>query len=220
MDGDRLSEIQRRILIALSKLTPPWTLVGGAALVGFHLGHRTTRDLDLFFRPMSGLGELATEARSILENQGFDIAEVNKTHSFVRFRVSFRDEVTIVDLVSEPAEPPRPPEEAILGDVTVRVASRIELLATKLCTLLNRAEVRDLVDVRALLDLGMDLGEALSIAPRVDTGFSPLTLAWVLRDLDVRKLAEASGEAAGEAAELAEFKGRLVDDLVALSRPE
>ena len=43
-----LSPLQVRILEALADLDPPWTLTGGGALVGFHLKHRTTRDLDLF----------------------------------------------------------------------------------------------------------------------------------------------------------------------------
>ena len=47
MSGDRLTALQWRILEILSALQPPWTLTGGAALAGFHLKHRTTKDLDL-----------------------------------------------------------------------------------------------------------------------------------------------------------------------------
>jgi hypothetical protein len=41
----RLSSTQVAILEALAGIEPRWTLTGGAALAGFHLGHRTTRDL-------------------------------------------------------------------------------------------------------------------------------------------------------------------------------
>lgn len=34
----------------LAGLEPAWQLSGGAALVGFHCGQRTTRDLDLVWR--------------------------------------------------------------------------------------------------------------------------------------------------------------------------
>ena len=43
-----LSELQARVLVALAGIDPPWTLTGGAALVGFHLGHHTTQNLNLF----------------------------------------------------------------------------------------------------------------------------------------------------------------------------
>ena len=38
MPGGELSPLQHRILKALAGLSPPWTLSGGAALIGFHLG--------------------------------------------------------------------------------------------------------------------------------------------------------------------------------------
>ncbi len=48
MSGDKLRPLQRRILKVLAGVTPVWTLSGGGALAGVHLGHRETRDLDLF----------------------------------------------------------------------------------------------------------------------------------------------------------------------------
>jgi len=49
VSGGRLSSLQRRVLKLLAGLSPPWTLSGGGALVGFYVGHRETRDLDLFW---------------------------------------------------------------------------------------------------------------------------------------------------------------------------
>ncbi len=220
MAASRLTGLQTRILVLLSGVSPRWTLVGGGALAGFHLAHRETRDLDLFFRPLEGLGAIVDDARSILVGAGLEVAEIKRTRDFARLRVSSRGEVDIVDLVSEPAIPPLPPEEASIGDVKIRIATRLELLASKLCTLTNRAEVRDLVDVRALLEAGVGLDQALGLAPRIDSGFSPPTLAWVLRDLDAGKLALAGGAEPGEAAALSSFKERLVEMLLAASHPD
>ncbi len=63
MSSDQLSSLQWRILEVLAGLEPPWTLTGGAALVGIHLKHRTTKDLDLFFRQVGRLDAL-TRRRS------------------------------------------------------------------------------------------------------------------------------------------------------------
>ena len=219
MLGNRLSDLQSRILVLLSALEAPWTLVGGAALAGFHLGHRTTRDLDLFFRPRNGLGDLSAETRAILERTGLTVTELRNTRNFVRFSVASGEEMIIVDLVSEPAEPPCPPMAVSIGDVTVKIASPLELLASKLCTLLSRAEIRDLVDVRALVERGEDLVQGLTMAPLIDAGFSPVTLAWVLRDLDVLKLALATGVEQHEAQQLADFKEALIRKVVDAARP-
>ena len=63
----RLSALQERVLLLVADLTPPWTLTGGGALVGFYTKHRETRDLDLFFRAQRSLGEAVTEVRRRLE---------------------------------------------------------------------------------------------------------------------------------------------------------
>ncbi len=97
--------------------------------------------------------------------------------------------------------------------------SRHEILVNKLCTLLGRAEVRDLQDLRSLLEAGEDLAQGLKDAPRKDGGFSPPTLAWVLRSFPVEVVAQNSGWAHEKAVELARFRDELVDRLVALSAP-
>jgi hypothetical protein len=73
VSGDRLTPLQRRILRALAGLTPPWTLTGGGALAGVHLGHRETRDLDLFWRNRGELGRLVSEAVRALRGDGLDV---------------------------------------------------------------------------------------------------------------------------------------------------
>ena len=54
MPSSRLTPLQERVLGLLAAIRPRWTL-GGGALAGVHLGHRTTRDLDLFFHGLSQL---------------------------------------------------------------------------------------------------------------------------------------------------------------------
>jgi hypothetical protein len=58
----------------------------------------------------------------------------------------------------------------ILGGV--RVDPPEEILANKLCTLLSRSEPRDLIDVRALEALGLDLDDALAAATLKDGGLT------------------------------------------------
>jgi hypothetical protein len=197
-----------------------WTLTGGAALVGFHTLHRVTRDLDLFFRGLETLGRVPDEARALLAAGGLSAAAVQTAPGFARLRVSDGMEAVLVDLVADPTVPVARAHEAEWQGVTIRVDSAQEILASKLCALLGRAEVRDLCDVQVLVGAGQDLEEAVLNAPARDGGFSPLTLARVLRGLPVRRLALASGWADKEAASLERFRDKLVERLLAMARPE
>ena len=134
--------------------------------MGFYLGHRTTRDLDLFWTQRAELGELPARVIETLRHEGLEVTSVQTELSFHRLRVSDGNEVTLVDLVSDPMPGAHPAVSFPVGDVTVAVEPVHDILVSKLCALLGRAEVRDLIDVRALLAAGEDLRKAVADAPR------------------------------------------------------
>lgn len=101
-----------------------------------------------------------------------------------------------------------------LDSLQVLVDSRPAILIEKLCALLSRSELRDLIDVKALGESGEDLDRAIAMAPRRDSGFSPLTLAWVLRDFDVNGMAAAVGVGTEEANRFDAFRTQLIARLV------
>jgi hypothetical protein len=220
VSGDRLSSLQRRILRVLAPLDPPWTLTGGGALAGFHLGHRETRDLDLFWRGRSDLGSLTREVEGVLRADGLEVHAERTSPSYAQLRVADGREVTVVDLVAEPVGSIEPAQAAQVEGARIAIDTPHEILVNKLAALLSRAELRDLVDVKALLDAGGDLERALLDAPRKDAGFSRLTLAWVLKQLSPETLARALGLSSSEAGELARFQRVLLDTLVGSSAPE
>lgn len=220
MSGDRLTSLQWRILRLLSSMDPPWTLTGGAALVGFHLKHRTTKDLDLFWHERQQLGSLPQETQARLTAAGLEVTTLQTGPTFHRLRVKGEHEVCVVDLVAEPIPFLHRPQTIEVQGISITVDTPQEILVNKLCTLLSRSEVRDLVDVRALLESGADFKEALSDAPRKDAGFSPLVLAWVLRDLRPRALAGAAGLSKTEAEDLDRFREKLISDLLEAGTPE
>ncbi len=220
MSGSRLTPLQRRVLRVLARLEPPWTLTGGGALVGFHLAHRETRDLDLFWRERGELGQLAADALGELRGDSLEAQVLRTAPAFAELRVTDGTGSCIVDLVAEPFPPVEPPVKAEVEGATIAVDSRRELLASKLATLLERSEIRDLADVKALLDAGGDLETGLRDAPVKDAGFSPLTLAWVLKGYDPRPAAKALGLIDSRAEELASFREWLIDRLTTLAAPE
>lgn len=73
-----------------------------------------------------------------------------------------------------------------------------EILANKLCTLLSRAELRDLVDVRALERAGYQVEDALEPASHKDAGLTPGQLAWVLSEIEIGADAQPPGVTVAE----------------------
>ena len=93
-----------------------------------------------------------------------------------------------------------------------------EIFANKLCALLSRAEVRDLVDARALERAGLSLEAAVRGAATKDTGLTPAQLAWVLSEIRIPPDAEIPGGVT--AAELAEFIRELAARLAKMAFPQ
>lgn len=211
----RLSPLQGLLLGLLARVEPRGVLTGGGALAGFHLEHRATRDLDFFWHDgRKELGDIVSRAESLLGDAGLEVRTIQRAPTFHRFQVSRGEESCVVDLVADSAEVLNAPVEIDIGGQSLLVDAPQEILVNKLTTLLSRSEIRDLVDVRALVEKGFDLDRGLADAPRKDAGFSPLVLAWVLKSFPVELLAERSGLPKAEAAELAAFRDGLIDRLL------
>ncbi len=125
----------------------------------------------------------------------------------------------MLDLVAEPREFLKAATQVTIGKARILVENPREILVDKLCSLLGRSEIRDLEDVRVLLETGAELERALKDAPRKDAGFSPLTLAWVLRGMDIAALANLSGWDTESAARLIPFRESLVRRITDLAEP-
>lgn len=183
MPADLLSPFQRQLLEAFFRHERRFFLTGGAALAGFHLGHRRTQDLDFFVN--SDDPEILTEAEGALERAATELGcTVESTRTAPNFRrrlVKRTDESVIVDLVRD-VIPPLAEKVVVSGIV---VDSPREILANKLCTLLSRSELRDLVDVRALEQSGLSIEAALSDASRKDAGLTAATLLEVLSQITI-----------------------------------
>jgi hypothetical protein len=205
----RLSELQAQVLVVLAGIEPPWTLTGGGALAGFHLGHRVTRDLDLFWHGQQSVAEVRREVSARLRAAGLEVVELRSAVAFASLRVTGGGESVVVDLVAEPVATVESPQSIEYRGVSILVDTAHEVLVNKLCALLHRSELRDLIDIEALLASGGDLGRALRDAPSKDGGFSALTLGFALRGWDVAGAARAAG-----LKELAERIERFRDELL------
>jgi hypothetical protein len=209
-----LTTLQRTILEAFFRHEGRFFLTGGAALAGFVLRHRETHDLDLFTSEEAlddGDRALQAAARDV----GATAERLQTSPDFRRWLLRRADEGLVVDLVRD--RTPQWDAHKTLYD-RIRVDSPDEILANKLCALLSRAEIRDLVDVRALEQAGFSLEQALRVAATKDAGLSPAQLAWVLSSVQIGDDALIPGGV--EAGTLREYLANLQSRLALLAFPE
>jgi hypothetical protein len=170
----RLTGLQQEVLLRFFRKTHSFFLTGGAALAAYHLGHRTTDDLDLF-TASADLDEGVSTLHSVADEMGASIQALRTSPDFRRVRLTAGAENVVVDLVRDRA--PQIYAEKLDRD-GVLVDPPAEILANELCALLSRGEVRDLVDVLFLERAGLRVEDALGPASMKDGGLTPAHLAW------------------------------------------
>lgn len=209
-----LDNFQHEILAAFFERQRGFFLTGGAALVGFHLQHRTTLDLDLFTNEdLMDEGEQALV--EIARAREIDLERLRTSTDFRRFLLTRGTESLVVDLVRDLSPQIDEEKPEIHG---IRVDSPREIMANKLCTLLSRAELRDLVDVRALDREGLSVEEHLPLAAQKDAGLTAGQLAWVLSQIEIGD--DASPPGGVSASELQSFLENLILRLTAMAYPD
>ena len=138
---DPLTPLQRAVLRQFFAREHDFYLTGGAALAGYHLGHRTTDDLDLFTPDLEAFirGRFVLETVAGEVGASFQIRQ--DTPLFRRFVLTHEGGGLVVDLVCDRAggtAAERPERDG------ARVDTCEAILANKLTTIVGRAEERDL----------------------------------------------------------------------------
>lgn len=213
MINSTLNHLQSDFLREFFSRENHFYLTGGAALVGFYFGHRKTEDLDLFTLEDEIESGFAI-VREVAKSLDAAIESIITSPDFRRLLVKRGDEAVIVDLVREYVFQLEPEKREING---IRIDSPDEILANKLCTLLSRSEIRDLVDVQALENAGFSLENALKVAAKKETGLSPAQLAWVLNQIKFGDDARLPSDISAD--ELRDYLNNLIDRLKQLAFP-
>jgi Nucleotidyl transferase AbiEii toxin, Type IV TA system len=154
-----LPPAQRRLWGELQNMPQEFVLYGGTALV-LRLGHRTSEDFD-FFSNRSFLPDALRRTIGFLEDAEMRQFEQNTLTAIVNrdgpVKVSFFGGLKL-NRVQDPEVTP---------DNGIKVASLLDVGATKLGTIQQRAQARDYEDVLALADAGVSLSDMLAAAEAV-----------------------------------------------------
>lgn len=154
-----LPEAQRSLWRELEQTPRTFVLYGGTAMA-LRLGHRQSEDFDFFsnerFEPSSLLTALTYLGDGRVDQRGDNTLTVLVDRNGP-VKISFFGDVRMMRV--------RDPD--IAPGNRLQVASLLDLTATKLKTVQQRAEAKDYLDVAAALSAGIKLSEALGAARAV-----------------------------------------------------
>lgn len=184
---DILPPPQRALWSELTGIPSGFVLYGGTALA-LRLGHRTSEDFDFFsnesFRPddLERRVGLLTGAPRLQSSPNTLVAQVERNGPV---KLSFFGGLSL-----RRVHDPEPVEENGL-----LIASLLDLAATKVKVVQDRAEAKDYIDLSRLLEEGVELSQVLGAAQAVyGESFNPLLSLKALtyfEDGDLRALPES-----------------------------
>jgi len=182
-----LPPAQLKIWPLLSSTPATFTLYGGTA-IALQLAHRISVDFDFFSAlPLDRYKLL--EALSFLDKAKLIQPEINTLDCYME---TTEGNVKLQFLAGLQTRLGRVEEPLICDDNKIRVASLRDLFATKLTTIQMRAEIKDYLDIAALLKHGLTLEDGLACAQAVyGVNFDPGTSLRALcsyRDGDLPQL--------------------------------
>jgi hypothetical protein len=163
-----LPAAQRRLWDELGRVPHGFVLYGGTALA-LRFAHRSSEDFDFFSNQPFSAGELEAEIPFLcgaVRLQSSPNALISRVDRGGPIKVSFFGGLRL-RRVRDP--------EAVEDLPGLRVASPLDLAATKVKVVQDRAEAKDYLDVGRLLEEGIGLAEALAAAGAVfGPTFNPL----------------------------------------------
>lgn len=214
MNSIKLDKLQTDFLEAFFARESSFFLSGGAALVGFYFGHRETHDLDLFTLE-NDIENGFRIVNDVARDLDATVDSVQTSPDFRRLLVKRDGESIVVDLIREYVFQTSPQKRLVNQ---VRIDTPDEIFANKLCALISRSEIRDLVDVRQLENSGLSLEDALDAAEKKDSGLTPAQLAWVLSQIRLSDQSELPGDVS--ATELDQYLQTMIDRLRIMAMPK
>jgi hypothetical protein len=181
-----LTPLKHDFLVAFFERGNSFFLTGGSALGVFYLDHRFSFDLD-FFTTDDALDwhVLDNEIRSISRALSASCKSVTSAPTFRRYELNREDEREILDFVIE-LVPQVDIEKELIGNL--RVDTLREIMLNKICTLIGRCEIKDVVDLYFLDKKGLKVAEHLEAASRKEGGLDPAMMSFILDRMQIDEI--------------------------------
>jgi hypothetical protein len=173
----QLSALQRDLLEAFFAREQRFYLTGGAALAGYHLGHRAVGGFELFAPANAHLSDASRALKDASTEAGAVLRMLKRHPEVAKYEVHKGAERCGIVLAIDTA---KVLESTKLVFGKVRVDTLREIAANTVCAILARSEASDLEDLMALASHGLDFDEALADAAVKKPGIDASALAAAL----------------------------------------
>jgi hypothetical protein len=210
--------LKRDFLVRFFERSQAFFLTGGSALGIFYLEHRLSYDLD-FFTAESGPVDwhvLANSVRGIAAAIQAEVHTITASPDFHRFELVRGAERELLDFVIERV-PQVDSRKERYGNI--RVDTLREIMVNKVCALIGRTEIKDLVDLYFLSQRGLRVVDHLADAQKKEGGLDPAMISYLLADVRVERAPDYLLQPV-DVAELNRFIRDLQRALAALAFPQ
>lgn len=164
-----LSPLQKKFLTTFATLPDQenFYLAGGSALAEFYLGHRLSKDLDIFTGQDGLVLPISYQIEAACAKQNIQITTTRRFASSAQFILTGEDETQKVDVAFDSPFRLEPPA---LTEYGVMVNDFTDLKADKVLAYFGRAEPRDAIDVYFFMR-DEPIENLIALAAQKDPGF-------------------------------------------------
>jgi predicted nucleotidyltransferase component of viral defense system len=211
-----LTPLKKDFLARFFKTERNFYLTGGSALGIFYLQHRFSYDLDFFTLNSVEWHIVDNETRAIADSIGARYEAITTTPFFRRLKLTRGTETEVIDFVIEKT-PQIDKIKNQFGDMVVDTLNEIGV--NKMCTLLSRSEIKDIIDLYYLEQAGFKIEDHIEDAKKKDGGFDPATISYLLSTVEISSVPQYLVKPL-KVAELKEFINNLRKRMAEISYPE
>ena len=178
-----ITALKRDFLKRFAARNHDFFLTGGSALGIFYLEHRLSYDLDFFTcEPTVEWHLLENLVRGIAADIQAECHALTASPDFHRYQIVRPPESEILDFVIERI--PQLDEKKNDFD-GVRVDTIREIMVNKICALIHRCELKDVLDLYYLQRKGYSVRDYLKETKRKEAGLDPAMISFLLSRLKI-----------------------------------
>ena len=211
-----LTALKRDFIIAFFDRDTLFYLTGGSALGIFYLDHRLSYDLDFFTGSRDvNWHVLKNDILTIAHDIGADCRTITVSPQFRRYQLTRNSESEILDFIIE-LVPQVDGVKRVVGNI--RVDTIREIIANKICTLIERSEIKDLVDLYFLEKHGYKILDYFEDAKLKEGALDPSMISFLLSRIQIQTKPDYLLEDM-DVADFRAFIKKLESDMAELSFP-
>jgi hypothetical protein len=182
-----LTPLKKDFLNLFFKRCGDFFLTGGSALSIFYLDHRLSYDLDFFTMNPVDWHYINNITIDIAQTMGADITKIVSSDLFCRYELIRNDEKEIIDFIIEKV----PQLEATKNKFDNIIVDTInEIGINKICTLVSRSEIKDIIDLYFLSKQGFDIIANVENAQKKDAGIDPAMISFLLSQITIHSISD------------------------------